>query len=105
MLKFDFFFIFGTQLQVLLADRKITNQGFIVQAAAIPVAIVSLVLAARFCRLEKTKSLICMMVRTQVLAVIHIILQVLTDTIPVFDGRDHRQFCEHSASSIRKHRG
>lgn len=65
LLKFDFFFIFGTQLQVLLALKDYTDKEFIIQAAMIPIAIVSLILAARFCRLEKTKSLVCIMVRSQ----------------------------------------
>lgn len=39
------------------------DHDFILQAAMIPVSIVILILAARFCRLEKKKSLIVIMVR------------------------------------------
>jgi nitric oxide reductase large subunit len=56
LLKFDFFFIFGSQLQVLLAEGKI-NEAFIINAAMVPIAIVTLFLAARFCRNEKKKSM------------------------------------------------
>lgn len=62
LLKFDFFFIFGTQLQVLLAMKNLTDHQFILQAVMIPVAIVILILAARFCRMEKRKSLMVVMV-------------------------------------------
>ncbi|KAJ5098655.1 hypothetical protein N7532_005656 [Penicillium argentinense] len=61
LLKFDFFFVFGTQLQILLAMNDFTANEFIIQAAMIPLAILSLTLGARFCRLEKRKSLICIM--------------------------------------------
>lgn len=56
LLKFDFFFIFGSQLQVLLAEREI-NEDFILNASMVPIAILTLVLAARFCRNENTKSM------------------------------------------------
>ncbi|KKK18686.1 hypothetical protein ARAM_001190 [Aspergillus rambellii] len=62
LLKFDFFFVFGTQLQILLGVKSLDNSQFISQAALVPTAIVSLVLAARFCRLEMTKALIAVMV-------------------------------------------
>lgn len=62
LLKFDFFFIFGTQLQVLLAMKNLTDHQFILQAVMIPVAIVILILAARFCRMEKRKSLMVVMI-------------------------------------------
>jgi nitric oxide reductase large subunit len=56
LLKFDFFFIFGSQLQLLLAVGEI-DDDFIINAAMVPIAIVALFLAARFCRNEKTKSM------------------------------------------------
>ncbi|KAJ5689366.1 hypothetical protein N7462_003758 [Penicillium macrosclerotiorum] len=68
LLKFDFYFIFGTQLQVLLAVQDFKNQEFFVTAAMVPVAIVALILAALFCRREKTKSLILMMLMMCIIA-------------------------------------
>lgn len=68
LLKFDFFFVFGTQLQVLLAMKNMSNHEFILQAAMIPVTIVILILGARFCRLEKRKSLVVVMVGAHLMA-------------------------------------
>ncbi|KAJ5176783.1 uncharacterized protein N7482_002660 [Penicillium canariense] len=62
LLKFDWFFIFGTQLQILLSIQHLQNDQFIINAASVPVAILALVLAARFCRREKRKSLFIAMV-------------------------------------------
>ncbi|KAJ5681467.1 uncharacterized protein N7477_001407 [Penicillium maclennaniae] len=56
LLKFDFFFIFGSQLQLLLAMGHI-DDDFIINAAMVPIAILALFLAARFARNEKTKSM------------------------------------------------
>ncbi|KAJ5888906.1 hypothetical protein N7495_008947 [Penicillium taxi] len=61
LLKFDFFFIFGSQLQILLAIKSSRNFDFIIEAVMIPIGILTLVLAARFCRMEKTKSLFVVM--------------------------------------------
>ncbi|KAJ5378641.1 hypothetical protein N7509_011760 [Penicillium cosmopolitanum] len=54
LLKFDFFFIFGSQLQFLLALNQI-GEEFIINAALVPIAMVGLCLAARFCQREKAK--------------------------------------------------
>lgn len=62
-MKFDFFFIFGTQLQILLALGEV-DDDFVVNAAMVPIAIVALILAARFCRREKMKSMAIPIVRT-----------------------------------------
>ena len=62
LLKFDWFFIFGTQLQVLLSIQDFENEEFLINAAMVPVAIIALSLSALFCRREKTKSLFVMMV-------------------------------------------
>ncbi|KAJ5106316.1 hypothetical protein N7456_002991 [Penicillium angulare] len=83
LLKFDFFFIFGTELQVILAVQHVVNREFILQAAMIPVAIVSLILAARFCRLEKKKSLICMMILMAVM-----IASFVYTLLRMFQGED-----------------
>ncbi|KAJ5724332.1 hypothetical protein N7488_002367 [Penicillium malachiteum] len=61
LLKFDFFFVFGTQLQFLLIVVKFESLDFIFNAALIPIAITSLVLSAYYCKREKTKPLIGMM--------------------------------------------
>ncbi|OGE56425.1 hypothetical protein PENARI_c003G03025 [Penicillium arizonense] len=61
LLKFDFFFVFGSQLQILLVVLKAEDSDFIVNAALIPVTIATLIGAAQFCKREKTKSLITMM--------------------------------------------
>ncbi|KAJ5734886.1 uncharacterized protein N7483_000011, partial [Penicillium malachiteum] len=61
LLKFDFFFVFGTQLQFLLIVVKFESLDFIVNAAFVPIAIASLVLSAYYCKREKRKSLIGMM--------------------------------------------
>jgi hypothetical protein len=63
LLKFDFFFVFGTQLQFLLIVVKFESVDFIVNAALVPIAITNLVLSAYYCKREKRKSLIGMMVR------------------------------------------
>ncbi|KAL2838336.1 hypothetical protein BJX68DRAFT_279847 [Aspergillus pseudodeflectus] len=62
LLKFDWFFIFGTQLQILLSIQDFDNEGFLINAAMVPVAIIALSLSALFCRREKTKSLFVMMI-------------------------------------------
>ncbi|KAJ5651339.1 uncharacterized protein N7484_005062, partial [Penicillium longicatenatum] len=56
LLKFDFFFIFGSQVEVLLVLGEIDND-FILNAAMVPVAIMALFLAAIFCRKEMKKSM------------------------------------------------
>ncbi|KAI9926615.1 hypothetical protein MW887_004384 [Aspergillus wentii] len=61
LLKFDFFFIFGSQLQILLVIIEADSNDFIINAAMIPVTIVTLLLAGHFCRKEKAKSLLCIM--------------------------------------------
>lgn len=63
LLKFDFFFVFGSQLQVLLVVARADGVDFIVNAALIPITIATLILSAQFCKREKKKSLILMMVR------------------------------------------
>ncbi|KAJ5897310.1 hypothetical protein N7504_007598 [Penicillium tannophilum] len=93
LLKFDFFFIFGTQLQVLLALKDYTDEEFIIQAAMIPIAIISLILAARFCRLEKTKSLICIMV-----LFIALIASFVNTVMKVFSGDDSGQLTSYRVS-------
>ena len=70
LLKFDFFFVFGSQLQILLVVFKAEDANFIINAALIPTTIATLVLSAQFCKREKTKSLILMMVRILVRIVI-----------------------------------
>lgn len=62
LLKFDFFFVFGSQLQILLVVFQAQDFDFIINASVIPVTIMTLVLSAQFCKREKTKSLILMMV-------------------------------------------
>ncbi|KAJ5461572.1 uncharacterized protein N7458_003124 [Penicillium daleae] len=62
LLKFDWFFIFGTQLQILLSIQDFKNEEFLINAAMVPVAIIALSLSALFCRREKTKSLFVMMI-------------------------------------------
>ncbi|KAJ5490079.1 hypothetical protein N7453_010904 [Penicillium expansum] len=61
LLKFDFFFVFGSQLQILLVVSQAQDFDFIVNASVIPVTIMTLVLSAQFCKREKTKSLLLMM--------------------------------------------
>ncbi|KAJ5608672.1 hypothetical protein N7528_009239 [Penicillium herquei] len=61
LLKFDFFFVFGTQLQFLLIVLKFESVDFIFNAALIPIAIASLVLSAYYCKREKRKPLVGMM--------------------------------------------
>ncbi|GIJ91886.1 hypothetical protein Asppvi_010861 [Aspergillus pseudoviridinutans] len=61
LLKFDWFFIFGTQLQILLSIQDFNNEEFMINAAMVPVAIITLALAAFFCRREKRKSLVIVM--------------------------------------------
>ncbi|OQE05338.1 hypothetical protein PENVUL_c025G07070 [Penicillium vulpinum] len=61
LLKFDFFFVFGSQLQMLLVVFQAEDLDFILNAALIPITIATLVLSAQFCKREKTKSLILMM--------------------------------------------
>ncbi|KAJ5494313.1 hypothetical protein N7463_010400 [Penicillium fimorum] len=61
LLKFDFFFVFGSQLQILLVVFQAADLDFILNAALIPLTIGTLVLSAQFCKREKTKSLILMM--------------------------------------------
>jgi hypothetical protein len=63
LLKFDWFFIFGTQLQILLSIQDLENEEFLINAAMVPVAIIALSLSALFCRREKTKSLLLMTVK------------------------------------------
>lgn len=60
LLKFDFFFVFGSQLQILLVVFQTRDFDFIINASVIPVTIMTLVLSAQFCKREKTKSLILM---------------------------------------------
>ncbi|KAJ5162028.1 hypothetical protein N7492_007420 [Penicillium capsulatum] len=60
LLKFDFFFIFGSQLQIVLALGEI-DDDFIINIAMVPIAIVVLFLSAFFCRREKTVFLMLMM--------------------------------------------
>ncbi|KAJ5712904.1 uncharacterized protein N7483_010085 [Penicillium malachiteum] len=93
LLKFDFFFIFGTQLQVLLAIQHVTDNQFIVQAAMIPIAVISLALAARFCRLEKKKSLICMM-----LLMVVIIASFILTLVQMFGGYDGEELGSYRVS-------
>ncbi|KAL2702834.1 hypothetical protein AAEP93_007132 [Penicillium crustosum] len=61
LLKFDFFFVFGSQLQILLVVFQAQDFDFIINASVIPITILTLVLSAQFCKREKTKSLILMM--------------------------------------------
>ncbi|KOS46161.1 hypothetical protein ACN38_g2892 [Penicillium nordicum] len=61
LLKFDFFFVFGSQLQILLVVFQAQDMDFILNATVIPITIMTLVLSAQFCKREKTKSLILMM--------------------------------------------
>ncbi|KAJ5957388.1 hypothetical protein N7501_011667 [Penicillium viridicatum] len=61
LLKFDFFFVFGSQLQILLVVFQTQDFDFIINASVIPITIMTLVLSAQFCKREKTKSLILMM--------------------------------------------
>ncbi|KAJ9484522.1 hypothetical protein VN97_g8850 [Penicillium thymicola] len=61
LLKFDFFFVFGSQLQILLVVFQAQDMDFIINASVIPITILTLVLSAQFCKREKTKSLILMM--------------------------------------------
>ncbi|OQD63473.1 hypothetical protein PENPOL_c009G06641 [Penicillium polonicum] len=61
LLKFDFFFVFGSQLQILLVVFQTKDFDFIINASVIPITIMTLVLSAQFCKREKTKSLILMM--------------------------------------------
>lgn len=63
LLKFDLFFVFGTQLQFLLIAVKSKSVDFIVNAALVPIAITNLGLSAYYCRRDKRKHLIGMMVR------------------------------------------
>ena len=63
ILKFNFFFLFGTQLQLLLIVVKFQSVDFIVNAALIPIAIMNLVLSAYYCKRERKNALIGMMVR------------------------------------------
>ncbi|KAJ5589008.1 hypothetical protein N7537_011686 [Penicillium hordei] len=60
LLKFDFFFVFGSQLQILLVVFQARDFDFIINASVIPVTIMTLVLSAQFCKREKMKSLILM---------------------------------------------
>ncbi|KAJ5654590.1 hypothetical protein N7490_001593 [Penicillium lividum] len=93
LLKFDFFFIFGTQLQVLLALKDVTDPEFLTQAIMIPVAIISLMLAARFCRLEKTKSLVFIM-----LLFVALIASFVYTVLQVFTGKDSTQLTSYRVS-------
>ncbi|OQE37935.1 hypothetical protein PENCOP_c009G06169 [Penicillium coprophilum] len=61
LLKFDFFFVFGSQLQILLVVFQAEDVDFILNAALIPITIATLTLSAQFCKREKTKSLVLMM--------------------------------------------
>ncbi|KAJ5859388.1 hypothetical protein N7534_004665 [Penicillium rubens] len=62
LLKFDFFFVFGTQLQILLVIFQAPeDMDFVVNASVIPITIATLVLSAQFCKREKRKSLMFMM--------------------------------------------
>ena len=61
-MKFDFFFVFGSQLQVLLVVTEAENADFILNAALIPITIATLILSAQFCKREMRKSLLLMMV-------------------------------------------
>ncbi|CAG8127802.1 unnamed protein product [Penicillium olsonii] len=61
LLKFDFFFVFGSQLQVLLVVTEAENADFILNAALIPITIATLILSAQFCKREMRKSLLLMM--------------------------------------------
>ncbi|KAJ5355086.1 uncharacterized protein N7496_012298 [Penicillium cataractarum] len=61
LLKFDLFFVFGTQLQFLLIVVRFESIDFIVNAALVPIAIANLVLSAYYCKREKRKSFISMM--------------------------------------------
>lgn len=49
---------------MLLVISKVEDSDFILNAALIPITIATLVLSAQFCKREKRKSLILMMVRT-----------------------------------------
>ncbi|KXG46784.1 uncharacterized protein PGRI_035300 [Penicillium griseofulvum] len=60
LLKFDFFFVFGSQLQILLVVFQAEDADFILNAALIPTTIATLILSAQFCKREKMKSLILM---------------------------------------------
>ncbi|KAJ5794113.1 hypothetical protein N7457_000712 [Penicillium paradoxum] len=62
LLKFDFFFVFGSQLQILLVVLRTEDADFILNAALIPITIATLILSAQFCKREKPKFLILMMI-------------------------------------------
>ncbi|KAG0155308.1 hypothetical protein PDIDSM_883 [Penicillium digitatum] len=61
LLKFDFFFVFGTQLQIILVVFRAQDVNFILNSSVIPVTITTLVLSAQFCKREMKKSLMLMM--------------------------------------------
>ncbi|KAF7525943.1 hypothetical protein PCG10_004451 [Penicillium crustosum] len=50
LLKFDFFFVFGSQLQILLVVFQAQDFDFIINASVIPITILTLVLSAQFCK-------------------------------------------------------
>ncbi|KAJ5703259.1 hypothetical protein N7493_011648 [Penicillium malachiteum] len=76
LLKFDFFFVFGTQLQFLLIVVKFESIDFIFNATLIPVAITSLVLSSYYCKREKRKPLIGMMF-LMLITIIFLVLAII----------------------------
>lgn len=90
--------MFGSQLQILLVVFKTEDSDFIVNAALIPVTIATLIGAAQFCKREKTKSLITMMVRVKSRGHILGFNHRLTITI-VLHARHHGVFRPDSLSN------
>lgn len=90
--------MFGSQLQILLVVFEAEDSDFIVNAALIPVTIATLIGAAQFCKREKTKSLITMMVRFKLRDHIFDFNHGLTITI-VLHARHHGMFRADSLSN------